>query len=277
MFQLIEEITKKVRDSIPYSHWENWSPIDYLKTYFLKIGPDSYENLKFLTEEMKSFDNNSVDKMLDFGSGPTVFSALVAAPYVKKIILCDYLETNLQEINSWLRKDDHAFNWHLNTGLILKFENNDISIEAILQREDEARAKISRLIRCDASLHYPCFTETIEKYPLIISNFCADSATSSKEVWEAYMKNLLSLVDEGGTILLSALRNCTYYLSGSNIYPSANINEKDLYYVFKKNGFRILKILIRNVDECKIEGFDSLLFVRAIRDSNVLNEDNFIY
>ncbi len=249
-----------------FSHWDAWDVREYLETYFHELGQDSYENLLFLVRELGKFSNKPKMRILDFGSGPTVFAGLAAAPFASEIHLSDYLPSNLEEIKKWLTNDKSAFNWNACTEKLLELEGNiNVTHKEILEREALLRKKVTQVFRSDASLEWPIFAEKIQKYPIVISNFCADSATSSREVWQAYTKNMLNLVENGGQVLISALRNCKYYKSGNQFFPSANVNENDLSDILKKEKF-ILKetrVEIKHVPACEKDGFTTIMLATA--------------
>lgn len=254
---------------VPYASWENWNPREYLDTYFKKLGPDSIETYKFLIREIRYISKKmdlSKSKVLDFGAGPTIFAAALIGNIAGEIHLADYLFSNLNEIKNWINKRGGHFNWDELVKTAIKMEGGAPTRKSIQDRQEQIRSK-ARLFRCDASLDSPLGTN--DQYPLVISTFCADSATSSKKIWKSFQKNILSLVDVNGYILISALRKCTYYKNGDEIFPCANISERDFKNLFKsmKNKFSDIKIETCEVPECTPEGFSSLIFIRAKRIS----------
>lgn len=265
----IERQVSKSIEKLVYAHWDLWDAKSYLKTYFLKLGQDSDENLKFIVRELKKLTPDLERKILDFGSGPTIFAGIAAAPYAKKIDICDYLGSNLVEIKKWLASDKNAFDWTLCIKHILRLEGLTFDDASANERSNLLKRKMGRIFRSDASLDWPIFSITQEKYPVVISNFCADSATSSKEVWRAYMKNIFNLVEYEGKILVTALRNCNHYRNGDRLFPSANVNEIDLKNVLIENGFpeKDLLIEVRPVLECINEGFTTIMCASATKTS----------
>jgi len=256
----LKDFRNKFKD-VGYSHWDCWNPRDYLNTYFLNLGQDSFENLKFLVNELKKFNGKPKKRILDFGSGPTIFAGIAAIPYASTIHMCDYLDSNVNEIKKWLISEKDSFNWSTYIKHILELEGSSTHQEAIQKRSNELKRNTTQVFRSDASLDWPIFSSVKYRYPIVISNFCADSATSSKEVWRAYMKNIFNLVDDRGKILITALRNCKFYKSGNQLFPSANVNEKDLRKVMIESGFdkRSLLIEVKNVPDCAQEGFTTIM------------------
>ncbi len=251
-------------NNIQYSSWDEWNAKTYLETYFSNIGPDSFKTLQFIISELKKNVKKPVNTILDFGAGPTIFASTIITPFTKEIHIADYLKTNLDEINGWLERKKTAFNWIPFIKCVLKIEGIAPTKKNSSHRSQELRKKIKKLIKCDASLSNPLGKEI--KYPIVITTFCPDSATSSKEIWEIYMRNISSLVQKNGIFFVTALRNCSFYKSGDQFFPCANINEKNLYDVLLKNGYKKNNILIKiyTVPECSDEGFSSIMCARAI-------------
>lgn len=249
-----------------YAPWDDWDPHEYLVDYFSSVRQDEDETLKFLVGALKQEVRADVPKSLDFGAGPTVVHAAVTVPYTKEIHLSDYLEGNLFEAQRWIDNDPGAFDWTPFLRRIVELEEGKVQPSAVENRARALRGSITRKLRCDASLEAPLVGSDV-KYPLLISTYCVDSATSSREVWFAYMKNLLSLVDQGGLVLLAALRGCKYYRVGSHFYPSANIYEQDLAAALRHNGFGAdVQVKVADVPECREDGYSSIVFAMGRRE-----------
>lgn len=244
--------------------WQKWSAAQYLQTYFLNPGTDIIENLKFIIDELERHKICNVP-ILDFGSGPTLITALAAEPYSSELHLSDYLHENLHELQLWKKSHNNVFDWSSITKRILSFESkSDSDIEARL-RHLSAKIKTTQVIHCDASKKHPISSGGLSSYPVVISNFCADSATNTKEAWSLYMGNILSLVSPGGLIIGGLLRNCKQYLVGDCFFPSPDINEFDLIKVLRDKGFdeTTFNTKIVMTPECESQGFSSILFYSA--------------
>lgn len=270
MPQISSSIGNKIASDVAkiiFSHWDSWNAKEYLNTYFSKLGQDSLESLKFIVDELKKLKPKTKISILDFGAGPTIFTGIAAAPYASTIHLCDYLESNLIEIRKWILSEEDSFDWSHCIKHILQLEGNPHDQKAIAERSLLLKKKTGNIFRSDASLNWPLYSNNTNRYSIVISNFCADSATSSKEVWRAYMINILNLVEYGGQVIINALHNCKYYKSGNKIFPSANVNEQDLKDILVQNGFdkRNLILEVRLVPDCAKEGFTSIMCASATK------------
>lgn len=225
--------------------------------------PDETATLDFLLHHLKRANIKNAT-MLEIGCGPMVINSIAIAPYVSQIHMADYLKKNLTEIKLWKRHSPAAFSWNHFTNYILKKEGKTPSQSALKNREEEARNKITRLLFCDLRHDKPLDTASKKgkKYPIVVSPYCADSITASKTTWKRYMRNLLGLVDDGGSIIIGALRNTRFYKINGDRFPSAFVNEKDLRRSLLEEGFdpKSIKIKVVATPSCSKLGFRSIMF-----------------
>jgi len=242
---------------ISQKQWGKWKPKKYLTQYYL---PDIYaEDEKYILEYFIDFLKKlkrTFSKVIEIGSGPTIHHAIPLVPYADKIILTDYLRTNLFEINHWLNQDPGAHNWDIYFEHILKYEScRKPDYSAIKRRKEECRKKI-----CLAQLDIRNLINS-EVYPLVTAFYCADSITNNKDEWKKYMLNLFKLVEPSGWCITSALRNASFYRVGKEYYPSPNINENDYIKIFRENGFKIktIRVSVHPIKMWTKEGFNAII------------------
>jgi hypothetical protein len=185
-------------------------------------------------------------------------------PYVEELHLADYVPSNLVAIQHWLRGDARAHNWDVYIKGVLQLEGvAQPSPRELDIRRAQMRRKITRLQQ--SNLHWQHPLQDTATYPLVLSFYCADSATHSKSQWQLFMRHLFNVVAPGGTLILSALHDTARYEVGARSFPSAQITENDMYAVFKAGHFvqETLDLRVVPVAEWAAEGFESILVVRA--------------
>lgn len=247
---------------VNYSSWKEWNPKDYLTSYFSKLGEEEKITLDFIISRFKKIKKSRV--ALEFGCGPVLAQALAISPHVSEIHLADYLTINLKEIKKWINKDPEAFSWELFTEYILKKEGANPTKSKIINRENDLRKKIKRLSRCDA-YHFPPFKNPPFKYPIVLSIFCADSATTSKILWKRYMRNIFRMVAKGGDVILMALRKANYYKIKDRFFPCVYVDEYDIINIMENIGYKKsdIYLTVNNVPSCKPFGFKSIISLHA--------------
>jgi hypothetical protein len=234
-----------VTESIVTDSWSDFEPIAYLKEYYGDIGAENLELLRFLAEACRDLPRGGL--LLDFGGGPTIYTLISAAARVDEIHLADYLEANLEEVNRWVRADPNAFDWTEFIKQALELETATYATEEdIARREKLIRQRVTRVTRCDAS-RTPPIDDAHELYDVVLTNFCAESATSDRWQWQAFMTNIFSLLKPGGRLVMSALENATRYSVGSRYFPAVAVSEEDLIELLEENGFPRKTIELRSV------------------------------
>jgi hypothetical protein len=202
-----------------------WEPGAYLKEYYSEIEPEERETIAFFVDAMRDADRTQ--PALVFGVGPTLHHVFLAAETVSEIHLGEYLPANLHEIERWLGRDPEAHNWRRFVEYTLECEGLDRPApEEITFREEMTRARITNLLHVDLRADNPVAGK--RQYATVISAYCADSATSDKAEWAAYMQRIAALVRPGGMLLVAALRRSRGYAVGGKTFPSANVDETDL-------------------------------------------------
>lgn len=255
----------------PCDFQTEWVPEDYLNQYYATDTISSDElgiyNLviSYLHTEQPYFA-----KALDFGCGPTLHHLIPFMPYVDELHLADYVPSNLTAIQQWLSGDARAHNWDVYIKGVLQLEGvTQPSPLDLAKRRAQMRRKITQLKQ--GNLHWQHPLQDASTYPLVVSFFCADSATHSKAQWRLFMRHLFNLVEPGGTLILSALHNTTRYDVGLRYFPSAQVTENDMYAVLSAGHFiqKTLDLRVVPVSEWAEEGFESILVVRAQKEDRV--------
>lgn len=226
--------------------------------YYAHVEQDEQRTLKFLVQELKKIVGQP--EALEFGIGPTLHHALPLSPHVREIHVADYLSANLNEIRKWQAEDASAHNWNAFTEVVLKFEGVSAPTpQDIYQREALTRRNITQRFISDAARSHAISAE--RKYEVVLSCYCADSATDDKATWSRYMGNILSFLQPGGFFITAALRNCSHYKVGDKYFPSAYVNENDFDDLFQRFDFDMSRttIEVQHVPEHKDTGYESIV------------------
>ena len=110
----------------------------------------------------------------------------------------------------------------------------------------EMRRRITHVMRCDASKARP-LDEYHGEYDVVLTNFCAESATSNRWEWQQFVSNILSVLRPGGHLVMSALKGATEYAVGDRSFPAVDIDEADVVELLEESGFPRKYIEVRSV------------------------------
>jgi hypothetical protein len=244
--------------------WTEFDPRAYLDEYYAEIGGENHALLQFLVDAYREVTGDGV--LLDFGCGPTIYALIPAAPRVREIHLCDYLEVNLDEVRRWLRGEQGAFDWRPFVRATLEIERGERCSNAdTLQREIDIRARVNRLTRCDLSLVMP-LGPTSPTYDIVTTNFCAESITDRRWSWSLYLPRIVSLLKPGGAFLMSAVKGASGYSVGQRVFPTADIAEADISSALCAAGCDPDSISIKSVAaDRSTRRYRGLMFARALK------------
>ena len=245
--------------------WAQFDPMAYLDEYYGDVGPENRALLQFLAEIYRDLPSGGI--MLDFGGGPTIYPLISAADRVSEIHFSDFLEANREEVRRWLDRDPRAFDWRPFIRHAIELETGTAcSDAAIAEREAGIRSKVTKLMHCDAS-RTPPIEGVSDQYDVIVTNFCAESATSEHEQWCQFVHNISSLLKPGGFIVMSALKGARSYSVGPNCFPAVEVSEDDLIELLEEVGFQKKTIDLRVVPADRpSRDYEGLLLAAARKD-----------
>jgi hypothetical protein len=225
--------------------WSQFEPRAYLHEYYSDLGAENLALLRFFAESYRELPTGGL--LLDFGGGPTIYPLISATTCVAEIHFSDYLEANLREVRRWLSGDPAAFDWDPFIRKSLELETGrPCTDREVEQRARKIRACVTRITHCDAS-RTPPIDAARASYDIVLSNFCAESATADREQWQAYMANISSLLRPGGALIVSALKGASQYAVGECSFAAVHISEDDLLETLEDNGFPRKNIDLRSV------------------------------
>jgi hypothetical protein len=254
---------------MPDVYEKMWIPQDYLGEYYSGdyVTDDERAIFKFILEHLSK--GQIIDRAIDFGSGCTLHHAMSLIPYVKELHLADYLQSNLDQVQTWLDNRSDSHNWDVYFRGVLALEKDlnvdDISITDLDRRKQELRTKITNLKLGNIYNSHPL--SDASTYDLVASFYCAESITSTKDEWKNAIVNLFKLVAPGGTLLISALRNCHSYRVIDTKFSVAPVDETDLEAILLEHNFDPDSIEIRPVAvaDSTDSGFDGICLVKAVK------------
>lgn len=227
----------EIKTEKPNIYDQLWDPQAYLRQYHSQefITDDEEAIYQRLVAFLKR-TGRTYKQALDVGCGPTVYLHTALAPYVGELHLADYVPENLSEIQKWLQGEAGAHNWDSNIRHVLEIERQtQVSKAEIEERKALMRRKVTTLKRCDLRQ-----TQSLGKgaaYDLVLSAYCVDAATDSKQEWQRLTRNLLSLCADGGTIVLISSRKARRYKIEDKCFPEANVDETDIAEALAGAGF----------------------------------------
>jgi len=217
-----------------FAVYQAFDPHTYLESYYKVLGSEADGLLRFLTESFASLPDNL--RVLEFGGGPTIISMIPAARSANSIDFCDYVDANRDVVQRWIDGDEQDFDWNPYIVQTLKYEG---IVEPTPEQVSERAARIRQIVHsiqsCDIYQSPP--VNVSGKYDVIISNYCLDAVTDSKIEWYDNIRNLCGLLQRGGLLILSSLREATFSDFGETRFPNVYLQEADVREALEIVGF----------------------------------------
>ena len=218
--------------------YSEWQARDYYKTYYSEVVlPDEQAVLAYQLEVMRAAPER-FGRGLEYGCGPTLHRAIAAAPYTFRLDMADWLADNLVAVRDWLAAAADNPDWTRFTRYIMATEGQRrLETTRLRQREAKTRKVVRGLYVSDARWRHPLGRERDGFYDLLVSGFCLDAISGDKRVWRRCMRNVLSMVAPGGTVIVHFLHKCRAYKVGNRMFPGSNLSVDDVTRVFEELGF----------------------------------------
>ncbi|CCH76928.1 putative Amine N-methyltransferase [Nostocoides japonicum T1-X7] len=245
-----------------YATFESeWDPEAYLDDYYQDVEPDEVETIAYLVDGIR--DAARAEPVLFYGTGPTLHHVFLATPVASEIHLADYLPGNLEEVRRWLAGDPAAHDWRPFVRYTLRCEGDPNPDDAaVTRREELTRATVTRLLTADGRSPGP----SPHGYATVVSAYCADSATSDRRSWAAFLTNVMDNTAPGGLFLTAALHRSDGYLVGGRLFPSARVRRRDLRRVLEGAwGRGCAEVVVRSLPGPSGHGYSGVLLATARR------------
>lgn len=245
--------------------FERFDPAEYLKHYYSV--PEINDDERQTYEWIIGLGLPHVARLLEVGCGPTLHNVLPFATIVSEIHMADVLPGNLEQVRRWIDNDPQAHDWGVYVRAVLELEGRDSSEEMVNLRMAELRRKITDLKHVDLSRSDP-LGEDRTIYPLVTAFYCVAGATANKGEWTRFMNNLATLVEPGGTLLLSDFVGTDTYRVGDEVFANARLDEEDMRLVLRDNPIidsESIAIESRKFRGWEAEGLSRFMLVMAKR------------
>jgi hypothetical protein len=211
-----------------------FDPKDYLNENFSIPDEEDRFTARFLVDIYKTMPGNF--KILEFGGGPSLFSAFTYAKLAREIHFSDYVPASLDDVHLWMSGDDGGFNWRPQIKIILQLEGLPPTESNILKRIKLTRKAITALLHCDAR-RFPPLNNGNETYDLVAAHHCTDVAAQSNSDWVGILKNVASLVNPGGWLTLSVTTGTQIYTVNGTEFPCVSLTSREISDGYRLAGF----------------------------------------
>ena len=217
-----------------------FDPLAYAKRYFEEINVQKRAR-HFLRCSYDVFQSlPACLSILDYGSGPSILTAISAAAKASEIILSDYTEGNRASIRQWLDNSTSAIDWSVYFRyVVVELEGKTES--DIASRKEQVRKLTKAVVPCDITQDPPIESGYQRQYDVVVTNLVLVCSSRSQKDYLNNLKKLIKMVKPGGRIMISdPERSDTeggFYVVGGVKFITASVTSDFVIEALKNAGF----------------------------------------
>jgi hypothetical protein len=214
----------------------DWDARDYLDYYYghPSVPDDEAAMFRFVARGLADIGRRFASS-LDLGCGPVLHHAAQAIPWVDRLDMADYQDSNLEEIRRWIRRAPGAFDWSIFLdGAHGVLDAEDRRLGTLAEREADMRARI-HVLSCDLRNDLPLGQPA--QYPLVTSYYCAEWVIPTAAGWRDTMRRVTSLVAPGGWLVVAGVHATEFCVINGRRVPCARVTGDDVRGVLADLGF----------------------------------------
>lgn len=253
----------------PWIYDMHWNPKSYLRQYYSTpiVADDCEAAMRFAADEARRRQLSNA-RILDFGSGPTIWGVLSLSPFASEIHFSDYVSENLDAIREWVRNEPDAHDWSVYMRSALELYNSNKPSEPMSATDFHShfRKSIAGYYHADAFVD-PAIPTAPPPFDVVVSHYCLECIQTDKSQWQIFMRRLADLVSPGGTLFLSSILHSGEYLVEGKRFPVTRLSLQDIQSELIALNFPEEHIELRSVpiEAWKNEGFDQVCLAAATK------------
>ncbi|KAM9032680.1 nicotinamide N-methyltransferase-like [Sarcophilus harrisii] len=247
------------------AYLSHFNPRIYLESYYTLAPSPSKEDqiLKFILRKLSDIfspDKIKGDLLIELGSGPTIYQFLSACELFKEIVVTDYADQNLKEINQWLKKEPGAFDWSPVMKYVCELEGDR---DKWTDKEEKLREKVKQLLKSDVTQSQPLGSVSLPQADCLLTIYCLETACKDLPTYQQALKNISKLLKPGGTLVLFSVLKGHYYMVENYKFSCLPLTPEEIKGALDKAGFICDKseVIPRNYDKAHVNHDGIIIWV----------------
>ncbi|CAN7937978.1 unnamed protein product [Ixodes hexagonus] len=196
----------------------------------------------FYQRELHSIFESLPDRkrsLLDVGCGPTTYNVFPATKSVQDVVLSDFVPGNRVEVEKWLKNAPDAFDWSCFSESLAKLEGFSDLKQGSEEITARTRSAVRKVVPCDVLTPGVLPEEHREKFDVVLSCSCLESACMDEATFRQATQNVGDLVHGKGLLILSGVLGCRHYPVGAVKFPLLYLTPDMVKDAVARAGFRI--------------------------------------
>ena len=130
-------------------------------------------------------------------------------------------------------------------------------------KEFELRNKICRILPCDVHQTNPIEDKEYHNMEVISICQCLEAACKTIDEYQNAMKNVVSLLRQGGKLVFAELLNGAIYPVGNEVFKDMAVTKHDVLIAMKNAGLKILETYEHRTDDVIDNAPDGAIIILA--------------
>ncbi|XP_063292099.1 nicotinamide N-methyltransferase-like [Pelobates fuscus] len=176
------------------------------------------------------------DTLIDVTLGPIIHHLLPICTFFKNIIILEFNEECVQEMEKWLNTETEAFDWSHASQFITELGGNRVHW---LEQEHMLKKTIKRIVKCDLAKENITDPVILPKTDCLLIAGGLDVVSKDHESYRQNLGKLSSLLKPGGHLILFGALNATFYQVGEHRCHVLTADEPFLRQALTDEGYTI--------------------------------------
>ncbi|XP_075909846.1 nicotinamide N-methyltransferase-like isoform X1 [Petromyzon marinus] len=224
----------------------HFSPREYMRAYFSTAQGDAGEGellpqlLQFLHSAFATGEVSG-QRLLDVGSGPTIYQVLSACESFPEIYLSEYAQSNREELQGWLNCSPDAFDWTSIVQFVCRLEGRSGCEE---EKTERLRRAVQAVLPCDVNQDDLLLgsTQIPDLFDCVLSTLCLEAACDSVEGFGAALSRMCGRLRPGGWLVMTTVLQETFYRVGVETFRVLPVDEGNVVDAVRAAGFTVRRL-----------------------------------
>ncbi|KAK2866186.1 hypothetical protein Q7C36_002242 [Tachysurus vachellii] len=209
----------------------------------------------------KAFREDAIkgDILVDVGSGPTLYQVMSGCENFNRVILSDFLEVNRNELDKWLKNGQSNFDWTPYLKHVCELEGRSSS--AWQEKAERLRSVVTDIfpVNVHRLFPFPPGSLTASSADCLVSCFCLESVSPDISSFTQALRNLSSLLRNGGHLLLIGALGESFYMAAPDVrIPVVPLDEAQVCASLNASGFDLLQLSVYRLTADMLVGVDDV-------------------
>ncbi|KAG8447452.1 hypothetical protein GDO86_014803 [Hymenochirus boettgeri] len=220
-------------------HDEEYDASAFYETYIAADNAFSEDVMERCIEVFhNTFASDTVkgDTLIDASLSAITFQLFPAADKFKNIILLESSDNSIDTIQKWINKEPGAID-KSHVGMFhysLKGESAGWE-----EQEEKVRSAIRKVLKWDINQEDSLSSLQLPKADCVISFTYLELACKTHDMYRDRLKQLSSLLNVGGHLMLFVVINISYYIVGKHTFAALTCNEEFIREAIADSGLVI--------------------------------------